>query len=538
MNIQGSMLTGKQVDIDIAGDLTIQSDKTSTTYRQKNAAIGVGIALDTTHGSASKGYVDYRLETVREQAGIFAGMGGLTVRVGGTTTLTGALIDSTADKDKNRITTGDLALYHITNKAILKDGDIGIGGSSGEGTKPNERGLLPQLPIAIGRDSTSHTYAAIVDGKLRITGNTNVSAADINRNTQDTLNALDNTLDLQAIQERKRLAELFAKYANAEVHKLSETQKWQEGSAEKVILHAVVGGLTAKLGGDTYTAGAMAGAVNELVNGEIDKYNRTHPTNPIDAQRHQWLSAAVGVIVNASTNQALQTGAAEAVYGTKWNKFGHGKPAPVSITEIAIGVETENLGHVSLIAGFADGTYQEGNFGRYGGVYGNSSGSIDVSVEMQGTYIFDDDYRIGGDNKTIYFLNTSIINANDVAWSYNNVIDTKGYQYINATNMSKDDREKNKIPVELRKGVNIGYYYRISSPATDYELLRNNCVTTTITPLFDGVSVDWLYDNTPAIQTLRLLRKAVSPYEIKNILAEDFRKFHGNGLVARIGGQR
>lgn len=63
MNIQGSMLTGKQVDIDIAGDLTIQSDKTSYTYRQKNAAIGVGIALDTTQGAASKGHVDYLLTT-------------------------------------------------------------------------------------------------------------------------------------------------------------------------------------------------------------------------------------------------------------------------------------------------------------------------------------------------------------------------------------------------------------------------------------------------------------------------------------------
>ncbi len=52
MNVQGSMLTGKQIDIDVTGDLSIQSDRTSYTYRQKNAAIGVGIALDTTQGSA------------------------------------------------------------------------------------------------------------------------------------------------------------------------------------------------------------------------------------------------------------------------------------------------------------------------------------------------------------------------------------------------------------------------------------------------------------------------------------------------------
>jgi len=39
----------------------------------------------------------------------------------------------------------------------------------------------------------------------------------------------------------------------------------------------------------------------------------------------------------------------------------------------------------------------------------------------------------------------------------------------------------------------------------------------------------------PAAQTLRLLRMAVSPYEVNNILKEDYRKYHGTGLVSRIG---
>lgn len=37
---------------------------------------------------------------------------------------------------------------------------------------------------------------------------------DINRNTQHTLNALENTLNLRKLEERKRLPTLFAKHAN------------------------------------------------------------------------------------------------------------------------------------------------------------------------------------------------------------------------------------------------------------------------------------------------------------------------------------
>ena len=57
--------------------------------------------------------------------------------------------------------------------------------------------------------------------------------------------------------------------------------------------------------------------MNEVINGEIAKYEATH--GKIDPALHQWLSATVGVIVNNAIGQTLQTGAAEAVYGTKWN---------------------------------------------------------------------------------------------------------------------------------------------------------------------------------------------------------------------------
>ncbi|MGE4588972.1 MAG: hypothetical protein AB7E34_05295 [Acidaminococcaceae bacterium] len=135
------------------------------------------------------------------------------------------------------------------------------------------------------------------------------------------MNALANTLDTQKIAERKKLAELFAKNAFEQVHRLSDEMKLEEGSVGKVLLHAVVAGITAKLGGDNFAAGSMAGAVNEIMNGEISRYEKAHNKGLTPAE-HQWLSAAVGAIVNSATGSTIQTGAGVAVYGTKWNMYG------------------------------------------------------------------------------------------------------------------------------------------------------------------------------------------------------------------------
>ena len=54
------------------------------------------------------------------------------------------------------------------------------------------------------------------------------------------------------------------------------------------------------------------------MNGAIAKYE-AKTGKPIDPATHQWLSAAVGAIVNQAADMSMLTGAAEAVYGTKWN---------------------------------------------------------------------------------------------------------------------------------------------------------------------------------------------------------------------------
>jgi len=68
---------------------------------------------------------------VTKQAGIYAGKEGYDIQV------TGAVIDSQAEKEKNRITTGTLTWENIDNKAEYKTGGHGISynGKIGRGDK-------------------------------------------------------------------------------------------------------------------------------------------------------------------------------------------------------------------------------------------------------------------------------------------------------------------------------------------------------------------------------------------------------------------
>ena len=63
----------------------------------------------------------------------------------------------------------------------------------------------------------------------------------------------------------------------------------------------------------------MTGAAGEIMNGAISRYEKAHPGKGLTPAEHQWISAALGAIVNSATGSTIQTGMADAVYATKWN---------------------------------------------------------------------------------------------------------------------------------------------------------------------------------------------------------------------------
>ena len=204
IHIKGSQIAGKKINIEAKKNLTIESNQESYTYKNKNAGIGINVGVKTVSGEITKGKINYKVDTVTEQAGIYAGDEGFTINVGGATNLKGAIIDSRAkDENKNTLTTNSLHTENIINEESLSNQDIGAGYHEGEGTKRNEEKLTPMIPISIDKNKKSITYAGIQKGKLIIKGNQNYNVDKVNRNTQDTLNALENTLDLKDIEEKK-----------------------------------------------------------------------------------------------------------------------------------------------------------------------------------------------------------------------------------------------------------------------------------------------------------------------------------------------
>jgi hypothetical protein len=76
--------------------------------------------------------------SVAEQSGIMAGSGGFDIRVGGETSLKGAVIASSADAAKNTLATGTLSASNITNTETYKASQIGISvGIAGIGADKN-----------------------------------------------------------------------------------------------------------------------------------------------------------------------------------------------------------------------------------------------------------------------------------------------------------------------------------------------------------------------------------------------------------------
>ena len=75
--------------------------------------------------------------SVTKQAGIYAGKEGYDIQVKNNTHLKGAVIDSQAPAEKNKLTTGTLAWENIDNKAEYKTGGHGISynGKIGRGDK-------------------------------------------------------------------------------------------------------------------------------------------------------------------------------------------------------------------------------------------------------------------------------------------------------------------------------------------------------------------------------------------------------------------
>ena len=328
--IRGGTVRGNKVTVN-AGRMSIESEQDKKNYKETSKTSGLSISYTpgsavSVSGGKGKTNTDSAYESVTKQAGIYAGKEGYDIQVKNNTRLKGAVIDSQAEKEKNRITTGTLTWENIDNKAEYKASGKGISYTNGAGIPLNALGLLSNMgPTVKGKAGTT-TTSAVSKGTITITDKENQKQdiEKLNRNTEDSLNKLKEIFDKKKVEEKQELIHMMNIVGNQIIHEAADHYGWKEGSTEKLLLHGAIGALTGTMSGGNALSGAVSGSVNEFALAYMEK---TKGRNWMDKHPDtvQAISTALGAVAGSLTGDR-NTGAYTAQMGTKWNYLGFELP--------------------------------------------------------------------------------------------------------------------------------------------------------------------------------------------------------------------
>ena len=325
--IRGGTVKGNKVTANAGGNLTIESEQDKKNYKETGKTTGLSISYTpgsavSVSGGKGKTNTDSAYESVTKQAGIYAGKEGYDIQVKNNTRLKGAVIDSQAEKEKNRITTGTLTWENIDNKAEYKASGKGISYTNGAGIPLNALGLLSNMVPTVKDKAETTTTSAVSQGTITITDKENQKQdiEKLNRNTENSLNKLKEIFDKTKVEERKRLLEELGIVGNRAIHEIASHNGWKDGSTEKVALHGMLGAITSAKSGGSALSGLIAGGANEYA---IEYLKQTKGKDWINKHPDtvQNISAAFGGILSKMTGGSGHTGAYISQMGTKWNEL-------------------------------------------------------------------------------------------------------------------------------------------------------------------------------------------------------------------------
>ena len=338
--LRGGRVSAGQVSVQAGGNLSIESLQDTDTYRSQSHNTGSSFSTGTSRATAHHGKwmtgkseenTDSQYESVTEQAGIHAGANGYDITVKGNTNLTGGLIDSTAAKEKNSLTTGTLSWSDVQNKAGYSMATNGrLYGADWTPTKTIQTkqgekttgGIhMHNSPIhaqpAKGQAETI-TQSALIDGAVSITDQAHQKQdiSTLNRDTETSLHQLEKIFDKKKIQERRELVSEFAKLGAEKIGDIAKEKNWAEDDYRRTLLHGLLGALTAQMSGNSALAGGAAGAATERLQPVLDKLLKDYPELREDA------GSVIGYAVGKALNDG-KTGEAVAWNGTKFNWLSH-----------------------------------------------------------------------------------------------------------------------------------------------------------------------------------------------------------------------
>ena len=328
--IRGGTIKGNKITAN-AGRMSIESEQDKKNYKETGKTSGLSISYTpgsavTVSGGKGKTNTDSTYESVTKQAGIYAGQEGYDIHVKNNTRFKGAVIDSQAEKEKNRITTGTLTWENIDNKAEYKASGKGISYTNGAGIPLNALGLLSNMVPTVKDKAGTTTTSAVSQGTITITDKENQKQdiEKLNRNTEDSLNKLKEIFDKKKVEEKQELIHMMNIVGNQIIHEAADHYGWKEGSTEKLLLHGAIGALTGTMSGGNTLSGAVSGSVNEFALAYMEKtkgrnWMDTHPDTV------QAISTALGAVAGSLTGDR-NTGAYTAQMGAKWNYLGFELP--------------------------------------------------------------------------------------------------------------------------------------------------------------------------------------------------------------------
>ena len=325
--IRGGTVKGNKI-IANAGRMSIESEQDKKNYKETSKTSGLSISYTpgsavTVSGGKGKTNTDSTYESVTKQAGIYAGKEGYDIQVKNNTRLKGAIIDSKAPAEKNKLTTGTLTWENIDNKAEYKAKASGITVSTHAISKLNPLGLgyVPTIPVKGKAGST--TYAAIADSIITTTKEK--TDKEISHDTANALNTLSEIFDKKKIEEKQeyvnilsqvgyRLIGDIAGHKENELNKKAEkarkennsilaekyekeAKKWSESGTNRIAMHGIMGALVSKEAGTGMTKGLTGAGLNAILQKELGKIT--------DTEVHKMASAAIGYLAGGKTGAAI-----------------------------------------------------------------------------------------------------------------------------------------------------------------------------------------------------------------------------------------
>ena len=282
--------------------------------------------------SQNKAKVNYA--QVEEQTGFHVGKGGMDVKVAGNTHLAGSVIDSEADQDKNHFKTKSLTHTDIENRSEVEVKSVSAGLSTD--MAQNAKNAMAAAASALGNkheSATSQTQSAI-GSNIQIDTETPENLTALSRDTQNAnhkVKAFDHN-EVKEQQEAAQVAgELFAKVTGD----LAKKFEFEDGSKEKIAMHALAGALAAKMSDGNVATGAAAGAGSEWLNTYVTDYlNEQAKDLKLDAGQKEKLKqaaqqmtalvigAAAGA-VSGGTSETMKQGALTSYNAETYNRQLH-----------------------------------------------------------------------------------------------------------------------------------------------------------------------------------------------------------------------